>query len=55
MRFKLAKTEDAVDVVQNESCNSDTNEIARDYQSESEESQGSLDSIARNADFISLF
>ncbi len=55
VQFKLTKAEDIVDVVQGESCDSDMNEIARDYKSESEESQGSLDSIARNADFISLF
>jgi hypothetical protein len=55
MQFKLTRTEDTASIVQDESCDSDMNEIARDYKSDSEESQGSLDSIARNADFISLF
>jgi hypothetical protein len=54
VHFQLAKVEDTVVVVQDDSCDSDSNEIARDYKSESEESQGSLDSIARNADFIPL-
>jgi hypothetical protein len=55
MQFKLTRAEDTASIVQDESCDSDMNEIARDYKSDSEESQGSLDSIARNADFISLF
>jgi hypothetical protein len=56
VQFKLTKTEDSIDIVQDESCDSDMNEISRDYksESESEESQGSLDSIARNADFVAL-
>jgi hypothetical protein len=56
VQFKLTKAEDNIDVVvQDESCDSDMNQISRDYKSESEESQESLDSIARNADFIPLF
>jgi hypothetical protein len=51
--IQLERVVDAVDVVYDE-CDSD-DELEGPYSSESEESIGSIDSIARNADFISLY
>jgi hypothetical protein len=51
--IQLEQVVDAVDVVCNK-CNND-DELEGPYLSESEESIGSIDLIARNADFISLY
>ena len=50
--FQLEQVVDVADVVRAES---DDDEIEGPHSSESEESMGSNDSIARNADFISLY
>jgi hypothetical protein len=52
--FQLEQVVDLVDVVHDDS-DSDDDELEGPYASESEESIGSNDSIARNADFISLY
>jgi hypothetical protein len=46
---------DVVDVVHDKGDSDDDDELEGPYLSESEESIGSIDSIARNADFISLY
>jgi hypothetical protein len=51
--IQLEQVVDVVDVVHDE-CDSD-DELEGAYSLESEESIGSIDSIARNADFISLY
>jgi hypothetical protein len=50
--FRLERVVDVVDVVHNES---DNGELEGPYSSDSEESIGSNDSIARGADFIRLY
>jgi hypothetical protein len=51
--IQLEQVVDAVDVV-HDKCNSN-DELEGPYSTELEESIGSIDSIARNADFISLY
>jgi len=52
--IQLERVVDAVDVV-HDAGDDDDDELEGLYSSESEESMGSIDSIARNADFISLY
>ena len=53
--IQLEKVADIVDIVHENSNDSDEDELGRAYLSDLEESMGSIDSIARNADFIGLY
>ena len=54
VEIQLKRVEDVINIVEDEISNDNDDEIGRDYRSESEESHVSIDSIARNADFVAL-